>query len=265
MNRKSFHLFLMALLAGLLFSACDEDRCVKGKGDIVTSTLDIASFTGIDAQGSFDVVIKQGATQSVTATGHPNIIDLLKTSVSGDMWLIDLDANCLRNYQLTIHITIPDLKQVILSGSGNIDVKPFIAQEDLAIDLDGSGNITLESFDGQGNLSIHLHGSGNITLGDLKGDIQRMTALIDGSGNLIGDMGATVQDLDIRIEGSGNYGGFGLATEQCSIRIEGSGDVEVTVNNSLDVQIIGSGDVRYKGRPTITQNITGSGRIIDAN
>lgn len=58
---------------------------------------------------------------------------------------------------------------------------------------------------------------------------------------------------------------FGLGSQRANIRIDGSGDAEVTVAEELNVRILGSGDVLYKGTPTIDEDINGSGRVIDAN
>ena len=44
-------------------------------------------------------------------------------------------------------------------------------------------------------------------------------------------------------------------------KIEGSGDVKVTAEDSLNIDITGSGKVSYKGSPKITQTIAGSGKI----
>ena len=44
--------------------------------------------------------------------------------------------------------------------------------------------------------------------------------------------------------------------------INGSGDVEVRVNNSLDCEINGSGDIHYSGNPaTVKRSVNGSGDI----
>jgi hypothetical protein len=71
--------------------------------------------------------------------------------------------------------------------------------------------------------------------------------------------------LEIYLEGTGSYLGFPLTVNDCSIEILGSGDGEVSVNNTLDVVIEGSGNVYYQGSPTINEDISGSGKIIDSN
>ncbi len=86
---------------------------------------------------------------------------------------------------------------------------------------------------------------------------------IAGSANI--DFCGTVENLFTAIAGSGNVNAFGLESMTVDTRITGSGDVKVTVEESLDVRITGSGSVRYKGNPEVNSTITGSGRVVQSN
>lgn len=234
------------LLASVSFTSCDkENNCKNGSGGIITRTLSIPGFTGIDFQEAGEVIITQGAAREVVATGHANVVDNIKTEVSNGEWKIDLDHGCYDNYDLTIYITVPDLNEITLSGSGNITVNDFTDQgEDLDVNLSGSGSISLRSYNGPENLSVNISGSGIITA---------YSPI------------STLKNLNIKIGGSGDYLGFPIHSDDCTINISGSGNCQVFVNNTLDVKIGGSGSVFYKGHPTVTSNITGSGTIVDAN
>ena len=233
------------LLAGLTFSSCDQDVLrIDGEGPIVTETLQVPDFRGINLEEGADVVITQGSVQEVVATGHGNIIDRLKTNVSGDVWDIDFENGRYGDYELTIYITVPDLEEVLLSGAGDIIVNDFTDQGNLDLSISGSGEIFLNQFDGPDYLDINISGSGSITA---QNDIP------------------SVKKTDIRISGSGNYFGFAVNTDECDVVIPGSGVCEVFVNDVLDVTISGSGMVYYKGNPSINQTITGSGTIVNAN
>lgn len=53
-----------------------------------------------------------------------------------------------------------------------------------------------------------------------------------------------------------------LVTEKCEVRISGSGDVEVNVQEELTSKISGSGDIRYKGEPKrVNNHSSGSGSV----
>ncbi|MEJ2113883.1 MAG: DUF2807 domain-containing protein [Flavobacteriaceae bacterium] len=105
----------------------------------------------------------------------------------------------------------------------------------------GIGDMYIHNVDNSGTFSIDNEGTGNIE--------------IDGAST----------GLTVRNQGSGNISGFDFLVNDCTIDIEGSGDVKVNCSSSLDVVIEGSGDVYYKGTPTINTDITGSGSVINAN
>jgi hypothetical protein len=71
--------------------------------------------------------------------------------------------------------------------------------------------------------------------------------------------------LEIDLLGSGSFTGFPMNVADCQISIEGSGDCEVNVSETLDAHIKGSGSIYYKGSPGITTNIKGSGTLISLN
>ncbi len=161
------------LLAGLTFTSCDQDVLrIDGEGPIVTETLQVSDFRGINLEEGADVVITQGSVQEVVATGHGNIIDRLKTNVSGDVCDIDFENGRYGDYELTIYITVPDLEEVLLSGAGDIVINDFTDQGNLDLSISGSGEIFLNQFDGLEYLDINISGSGSITA---QNDIPNLT------------------------------------------------------------------------------------------
>ncbi|MEM8909300.1 MAG: DUF2807 domain-containing protein, partial [Bacteroidota bacterium] len=84
---KKFTYSFLALL--ILFATSTQaqnwwGKSIKGEGPIVTETLDLSSFTGIGLGISADVLLTHGSEQSVKVEGQANIIENLKTKVSGD-------------------------------------------------------------------------------------------------------------------------------------------------------------------------------------
>lgn len=245
-------LMYFTLLAGIfIFGSCEKNDemmtkdCIKGEGTITTSILPITSFQGIDAAMSSNVTIIQGTTQKVEATGHPNIIDLVSTTVSSGIWKITFkNDDCIEDFELSFMITVPSINQLTVSGSGDVTVNNFSNQSELKIDASGSGDLAFNSFEGITALDIKIGGSGNVS----------------GNSDIL-----SLESLNVVSIGSGNYSGFSVSANDCTVKTSGSGKCKITAQNTLNVTISGSGDVSYKGMPTITQNITGSGKLIDAN
>ncbi len=237
--------YLVIVILSILVVSCEKENiCISGQGAITTQTLSIADFSGIDLAGASNVTIHQGTTQEVKATGHLNIINRLKTNVSENVWKIQLEDGCYENYELSFEITVPNIEDLKLSGSGNIVMNDFENQGNLDVEISGSGNIKINKFGGAEVLAVEISGSGQVLGND---DFENL------------------KTLTLAISGSGNYSGFSIQTDDCIVDISGSGNCNVFARNNLDVTISGSGSVFYKGNPQITSNITGSGSIIDAN
>jgi hypothetical protein len=244
MKRPALFITAVFVLIGLLVS-CDRDTIrISGEGPVVTKTITVPGFTGIDLAGAANIVITQGATQKVEVSAQQNIIDRLETKVLEGIWTVRLEDGKYTNYDLTIHITVPVISSLLVSGSGNIEVNDFSGQGDLVLTISGSGNIQMNAFGGCENLS----------------------AIITGSGNIMGQKDFPgLKNLDVVISGSGNYAAYPVVSDHCHISIPGSGVCFVTVNESLSISISGSGSVFYRGSPTVTQNITGSGTVMNTN
>ncbi|MFC1653260.1 GIN domain-containing protein [Patescibacteria group bacterium] len=131
--------------------------------------------------------------------------------------------------------TTKDIDTILIAGSGNVWSKEALASEKLKLTVAGSGNIKMEvmSLD----IESEIVGSGNIVL-----------------------MGSS-DSTKVKIVGSGNYSAYELEANSANIEIAGSGDAEVFVNESLDINTLGSGDVTYKGSPKVSQNVSGSGSV----
>lgn len=258
--KKMSILFTLSLVL-LFFAGCEKGIfCISGKGDIVSSTITVADFTELEASGAFDVVVSQGDSQIVELKGHQNIIEKVKTSLMNDHLEIDLEDGCYNDYELTIYVTVPNIKEVKLNGSGDIIIEEFDELDQLDLIITGSGNIYGNYNFPVKNLLFYISGSGNI---DFATTALNITSEIEGSGNVI--LSGTTNTHEAIITGSGSFRTFSLITDVTSINIEGSGDFEVFVNNTLNIDIGGSGNVYYKGYPNLNINISGTGNVIDAN
>ncbi|MBN2664222.1 MAG: DUF2807 domain-containing protein [Bacteroidales bacterium] len=270
------------LLVSLIFTSCTKSIFyISGQGDIVEQTLTLDEFTQISNNGSFDVYVTQGDVQEVVAVGHQNIIDRLKTNVFGSKWNIELLPGRYKNYDLTIYITVTNLSDVKINGSGNIQVEGMYNVNEFDLHINGSGSISVLNSINCNNANIQIAGSRNITVLDTintenldveiagSGSIELKTAASKIDANIIGSgdilIGGSTIIQYLRINGSGSYSGFNVLSEDVEITVSGSGDTEITVTDNLDVKILGSGDVYYMGTPNINLNISGSGSVINRN
>ncbi len=236
-------IFLTTMLMGMTMSSCfidvdDDDgffNCVDGEGPMVTATLDVTNFRGVELHIPADVFITQGDEFDVVVEGKQNIIDELELDVSGGIWDIKTD-DCVRDIgEMKIFITMPEVDYLRVSGSGSI-----ISNGELVV----------------GDIEIRISGSGDIDVELNADDIEARTS---GSGTM--RLFGVADELEYRVSGSGDLLAFDLEVRRADIQISGSGDAEVNVAEFLKVRISGSGDVIYLGNPTIDATVSGSGEV----
>lgn len=234
----------LSILSPACFIDIDDDDdffgCVNGNGPYVSVDLDMAEINGIVLTMPGEVFVTQGSPQSVRIEAKQNIVDEIELDVNNNgIWVIETDR-CVRDIDdFKVFITMEDITELSIAGSGDIVSENFLIVNDILLRITGSGDLDvgLEADD----IDADITGSGNM--------------LIEGTGD----------SIDSRITGSGDLRAFNLELNRADITISGSGDAEVTVFDELDVRISGSGDVKYKGNPSVDVSISGSGRVVDAN
>lgn len=204
----------------------DDDREVK-------------NFHAVSSSGSFGVIVKMGAKESISLEGDQQDLDKIETSVQNGILKIRLkrDVNTWNKGigNVKIYVTAKKLDGLSLSGSGSIDLEGKLNSAGADIQLSGSGSITavLETK----SSSIMLSGSGSI--------------------NLSGEVGS----VNISISGSGDVNAKNLISDTSKVQIAGSGNVYLNSKAELNVTVLGSGSVRYKGNPKLLVNKVGSGSV----
>ncbi|MFK8104597.1 MAG: head GIN domain-containing protein [Saprospiraceae bacterium] len=212
---------------------------ITGEGPLVEREITMSNFSSVGLSISADVILEHGASQKIVIKGQKNIIENIKTNVKNDAWEIDFKKNAAEFKNVTIYITLPELKNVAVSGSGSLTGKSLFRANKMKVAISGSGDISL-----------------NV-------DTKELYCKISGSGGM--ELKGKATEQNIAISGSGDISAFDLASETCNISISGSGDCEVKVNTKLKASIAGSGDVTYKGDPSVRSSIAGSGDISSAN
>jgi hypothetical protein len=135
----------------------------------------------------------------------------------------------------TLHVTFDH------DGFGGRDVEVEATVPRLTgVDVDGSGDIEAAGIDSD---TFELISDGSATV-QLQGTARRLLVDLDGSGD------AELDDLTAR---------------EARVAVSGSGDVDVSADDRLEVDVEGSGDVSYRGDPELSQSVDGSGEVSRAN
>lgn len=203
-------------------------------------------FTEISLRISANVYLEQGPKQNLEIVAKASTLDEIVTEVKDGKLIIrfpnkDFFWKTFQPGEITIHITVPEINGLGISGSGDIIAEDEIKTKSMEMAVSGSGNIKLSEL-----------------------NAERVKAAISGSGDIIVAGKTAAQDLSVTISGSGNFKGLGYSSDDVSVKIAGSGNVGIEANKNLYVRLAGSGNVTYKGKPMIDQSIAGSGSVRSA-
>lgn len=293
------YIFICAVISALSFTGCTYwGPCIDGVGPVISETRDISEFSAVKNEGSFDVRITEADEFSVEVEAQENLLPIIETFVSGYTLVIQKKlATCFRsNSAVIINITLPQLEELKLSGSGKItadigDSQFFectnsgsgqiridsVFAGELSMKNSGSGLIELQASyadeisliqSGSGTLdagtvynsidaSMRHSSSGRILCSLINGD--QVDASLSGSGRLKLEGDAYVADYTL--SSSGKLDALNLMVTDVKATVTGSGRIFVYATEFLDATVTGSGDVIYRGDPALTTHISGSGSV----
>jgi len=209
--------------------------CNKARGPVEEQEIVIDPITGIDLSIRDNVYISQGASQRIIIEGQDNVIEELNKEVKNGIWKIYFAQKPSLYKNMKIHITVPDINYISLSGPGMVISKTMMELDTLSLVVTGSGNIDVDAY--VNKLHCSMLGKGDIFL---KG---------------------TCEKQYINNTGTGRINSFDMLAQQCVIGIEGDGTSDVAVDKKLNVRITGNGSVNYYGNPEVQSEIDGTGVV----
>ncbi|MBD2767193.1 DUF2807 domain-containing protein [Hymenobacter sp. BT664] len=239
-------LSLLAISVVLFTTACSHEGdlfgpSVRGTGPTQSETRTLNSFSRLDLKIDAELLLTQGSPQQVRIEAQRNILDVLETELNNDQLQIEYGRYNVRGHDpIRIHITVPNLTELEVSGSGKASTTAPWTATNFRLGVSGSGEANC-NFAQVDALRTSVTGSGEVKL----------------SGN--------APSHNVNISGSGRVSAYDLTALDTYVSISGSGRSYVRTARTLNVDITGSGSVYYKGNPTISSRVTGSGRVLADN
>ena len=204
-------------LALLLLSGCRWVG-VKGDGDIVTDTRKVEAFSRLEADGAFEVKWTTGAP-ALTITTDKNLLDYLRTRVSGDTLTIEWAKPLRGTRGIKINIASPSLTHLQLNGAVKFSGSNFSGPE-LYVEANGATRIALE------------------------GAVNAMQAEMNGASRLDAES-LTTRAMDLAINGAGRAEVH--VTEVLKAEIAGAGKVVYAGDpKTVSREISGAGSIKKR-------------------
>ena len=215
-------LALLLLLLPVLTMGCQHvmrDR-LKGSGNRELQKREIAPFTSISTEGSFEIEITCQKDVGLTVEGDDNILSLVTSEVGGNVLRLKSTKDYSVAEPIKFKISVPNLEGLTVSGAGHIEIKGM-NNDKFEIDASGAPSITVA-----GNtkvLDIGTTGAAKIDTFNL----HAARAVVDSTGVSKVDLDVTEQ-LDVTLSGpsSVTYKGDPVVNKT----IHGPGKVERRAN-----------------------------------
>jgi hypothetical protein len=227
---------------------------VIGNGKVETERRSVPAFSSISVGGSGTLRVHRGA-QKLELTCDSNILPYITATVSGGELRIGFKPFTSVNNptKLLFDVTLPELRGVNLSGSGEAHIDAFKGAGFSAA-ISGSGGMKAElEYE---SVALKLSGSGGF---DAKVKAGRFDLAASGSGGAF--VNGSADRVGIVLTGSAELGARDFAAQDARIAASGSSRMEIRAARSLDVTLSGSGELRYWGNPSLSQRVSGSGRV----
>ncbi|HCY41654.1 MAG TPA: hypothetical protein DHV48_09915 [Prolixibacteraceae bacterium] len=213
---KTIKLAMLFALTIFLFSCSEQESAwfpVEGMGNMRTENRFPEPFSKVKSLINCNLTIRQNDRQELTLTAQENLLEILETEVVNGTLFISFGSHVVEtDSTMTVLISVPEIKELTFSGSGNVNSNLGIA----SINLTGTGNVKCLGETDQ--LSVKLLGSGNVDLEAMK-----------------------VKNADIRISGNGNVSLH--VTDKLNVTIPGVGVVYYSGMPNIQQNVTGIGQV----------------------
>ena len=238
---KKFFTLALFIVAGSEFTTANAKSTVANNKIILTDDeRQVSGFSGITISGRHNVYITMGNTESLRLEGDATAINEIETKVEDGVLKIrnkkQMNTRSWNNTgKVNIYIQAKNLNNLVLSGSGDVEVNGKVKSANLNNTISGSGSI-------------------EVTM-----EVENYSAVISGSGEISAK--GYAKNAKITIAGSGDFDGRNLKTSNSSAKVSGSGDISIIADKQLDAVVSGSGDIRYSGNASVNSTKSGSGNI----
>jgi hypothetical protein len=237
------------VLLMLAFCSCQKDHmfdCFKGTGIDKSEVRNISGFSRIKASNNVDVKIYPGHDYKVEVKAGSKLIDGITTEVKDSMLYIRNENACnwVRSFKnkFTVSVWMPDIAELTVNGSGNIDLMDTIRHNEFTFNNWGaSGKVTFLFNTGAVRTNIHT-GPGDFVFHGYVG-----VHYFYNNGNGIADAS-------------------NLNTEVTFTENKGANKEYVRAKQWLTAKISYVGDIYYFGNPdSVVREGTGNGKLIKAD
>ncbi len=229
------------ILVGLL--ACCLGACTftSGSGDIVTSTRNTGSFTGLSVSGGFDVEVRTGSPYKVVVEADDNLIEDVETRVEAGRLKIKMNEHTkARNAHLKVFVTAPAITDLQSSASADITV---------------IGDLSADR-------TIHVRASSGSSI---TADLDAPAVQAEASSGSDIDLAGRTKNFDGDCSSGASIDAGDLLSENTRAEASSGASLQVHASVQLDAKASSGGTVKYRGAAAVVKKESSGGNIEKVN
>jgi hypothetical protein len=208
-----------------------------GSGNLETKEYAFTDFTGVEISSAFEFEIKQSSSYNISITADDNVIDYIQVSQVGQTLKIRLGTlRFLGSTTLRASVTLPQLRDLTVSGASRGTFSDFSSTEDLDITVSGASTVT-----------------GDITAGNVEFGISGASTIqLEGSAN----------DIVANVSGASHFNLDDFTVDNADVNFSGASSGTINLDGRLDANLSGASRLWYIGEPTMGDINTSSASTI---
>lgn len=232
-------IFKYIFLFVFIFACDSEDAgdCFQKAGSIIQEEVTVSSFNKILVNRDVELIIKQGAIQSVTVETGKNLLNDVTVEVVNNQLILTDNNTCnyVRDYGITkVYVTSPNISEIRSSTQYDISSDGILTYPSLTV------------------LSEDFGAPGTFNVGDFRLQIDNVNFNLTFNNLSVCYISGETDNLSITFAaGTSRFEGRDLIAQNVTVSNRGSNDMIVNPQQEIKGKISGIGDVISVNVPPI--------------
>lgn len=210
-----------------------------------------SGFSEINLKWAMDIQIERADTYSVTINGSDTQLNNLNVVVEGNRLNLSYKLNLVSIVaapfsRMSARITLPDLRELSISGASHVKVSGFNSQNDFGLNVSGASYLELMDISA-GNLKFELSGASR-----LEGKIAaagNFDLKLQGASKI--DLKGSARDLFLEAAGASHLNLEQFSVQNAKIKLSGASSSDINLNGKVDVTLEGASRLNYSGQAVL--------------
>jgi len=209
----------------------------------------VEGFASVDLSTAVDFEITQASSYSVKASGSNRLVKRLKVDVSDDTLKVRLGTGTIpflrfgSRGSVKVAITMPELRELEVSGACRGSAKGFRSSEDFELELSGASEAEIDIEAGRASLSV----SG---AGELTGELKAQSTELELSGASSCVLSGSGGDIELDFSGASHADLHRFQAKNAEVDLSGASRAKISMDGTLDADLSGASTLDYSGNVT---------------